>query len=393
MSEAVILSGVRTPIGRFQGTLAKFSAMDLGATALKEAVGRAGVEPGRLDEVLMGCVLQGGLGQNPARQAEIKAGIPDTVAAMTVNKVCGSGMKSVMLATQAIRLGDGDLFAVGGMESMTNAPYFISNARDGLRLGDGKIVDMMVHDGLWDKYNDMHMGMTGELIANELSVTREMQDEYSAESHRRAAAATEAGEFKREIVPIEIKPRKGDPFSFDQDEGIRAGVTAESLGKLRPAFTKDGTVTPGNASQISDGAAALVISSDAFAEKNGLDPRARIVAYASGHTAPDRVMFAPIDAVRNLLEKMGVGIDHFDLLELNEPFAAASVGVMKELECDPEKTNIRGGAVALGHPIGATGARILVTLLHAMEDKGVKTGLAGLCLGGGGAVCMAIERI
>jgi acetyl-CoA C-acetyltransferase len=276
---------------------------------------------------------------------------------------------------------------------MSNAPYMLPGARLGYRMGNAKAVDLMIHDGLWDAYNDYHMGNTGELIANELAITREMQDEYSAESHRRAHVATEAGEFAREIVQIEIKPRKGDPFAFDKDEGIRPGVTAEGLGKLRPAFDREGSVTAGNASQLSDGACAVVLASDAFAEKHGLVPRARIVAYASAHIAPERVMFAPIDAVRKLCEKMGVGIDHFDLIELNEPFAAASVGVTRELECDPEKTNIRGGAVALGHPIGATGARILTTLLHAMEDKDVKNGLAGLCLGGGGAVCVAIERI
>jgi len=350
------------------------------------------VAPEKVGEVIMGCVLQGGLGQNPARQSALAAGIPDTVPPFTVNKVCGSGMKSVMLGTQAIRLGDEEVVVAGGMESMTNAPYYIPAARDGLRLGNGKLVDLMVHDGLWDMYNDFHMGNTGEVIAKELGISREAQDEFAAESHRRAAAAAEKGEFDREIVGIEMKPRKGDPFTFTTDEGVRPGTTAESLAKLRPAFDKEGTVTPGNASQISDGAAALVIASADAAEKNGWKPRARIVAYASGGTAPERVMFAPIVAVRALLEKMDVGIDHFDLVELNEPFASASIGVMGELGCDPEKTNVRGGAVALGHPIGATGARILVTLLHAMEDHDVKRGMAGLCLGGGNAVCMAIER-
>ena len=392
MPEAVILSAVRTPIGRFQGSLAHLSAPKLGAVAVKEAVARAGIEPWQIDEVILGNVLQGGLGQNPARQAALAAGIPDNVSPFTVNKVCGSGMKSAMLAVQAIRLGDANAIVAGGMESMTNAPYIVPAARDGLRLGDGKLVDLMVHDGLWDAYNDYHMGMTGELIANELGITREMQDEFAAESHRRAAAATAAGEFKREIVPIEIKPKKGEPFAFVTDEGIREGVTADGLGKLRPAFDKAGSVTAGNASQLSDGAAALVIASDEFAEKNGLTPRARIVAYASAHIAPERVMFAPINAVRSLLERMGVGIEYFDLIELNEPFASASLGVTRELGCDPAKTNVRGGAVALGHPIGATGARIITTLLHAMEDRDVKTGLAGLCLGGGGAVCVAIER-
>jgi acetyl-CoA C-acetyltransferase len=345
-----------------------------------------------VEEVILGNVLQAGLGQNPARQAALSAGIPDTVPSMTVNKVCGSGMKCAMLADQAIRAGDAEVIVAGGMESMTRAPYMIPKARDGLRLGDGKLVDLMVHDGLWDAYHDYHMGNTGELIANELEVTRKMQDEYAAESHRRAAAAQEAGEFDREMIGIEIKPRKADPYEFKTDEGVRAGVSADGLAKLRPAFAKDGTVTAGNASQISDGAAALVVASAAWAEKNGLKPRARIVASASAAREPERVMFAPIDAVRMLVQKMDVDIDHFDLIELNEPFASASVGVCNELGVDMAKTNIRGGAVALGHPIGATGARILTTLLHAMEDKDVKTGMAGLCLGGGGAVCMAIER-
>jgi acetyl-CoA C-acetyltransferase len=276
---------------------------------------------------------------------------------------------------------------------MTRAPYMIPKARDGLRLGNGELVDLMVHDGLWDAYNDYHMGNTGELIAKELGVTREMQDEYAAESHRRAAAAQESGAFDREMVGIEIKPRKADPYEFKTDEGVRAGVTADGLAKLRPAFDREGSVTAGNASQISDGAAALVVASADWAEKNGITPRAKIVASASASMAPERVMFAPINAVKMLMEKMGVGIDHFGLVELNEPFSSASVGVCNELGVDMAKTNIRGGAVALGHPIGATGARILTTLLHAMEDEDVKTGMAGLCLGGGGAVCMAIERV
>jgi acetyl-CoA C-acetyltransferase len=392
MSEAVILGAVRTPIGRFQGTLSKFDAPALGAIAIKEVVARTGVDPEKIDEVLMGNVLQAGIGQNPARQALIAAGLPDTIDAMTINKVCGSGMKAAMLATQAIRLGDAKLVVAGGMESMTNAPYAIPKARSGLRLGDGSLVDLMVHDGLWDKYSDKHMGMTGELIANELEITREMQDAYAAESHVRAHAATTSGEFKREIVAIPIKPRKGEPYDFDTDEGIRGDTTAEGLGKMRPAFDREGSVTAGNASQISDGASAVVIAADDYAQANGWTPRAKIIAYSSAHMAPARVMFAPIKAVRGLLDKMGVGLDHFDLIELNEPFSSASCGVMRELGADAAKTNIRGGAVALGHPIGATGARLLTTLLHAMEDKDVKYGMAGLCLGGGGAVCMAIER-
>jgi acetyl-CoA C-acetyltransferase len=312
MPEAVILSAVRTPIGKFQGTLAKFDAPKLGAIAIKEAVARAGVDPEKIDEVLMGNVLQAGVGQNPARQAMIGAGLPVDIAAMTVNKVCGSGMKAVMLATQAIRLGDAHVVVAGGMESMTNAPYAIPKARDGLRLGDGKLVDLMVFDGLWDKYSDKHMGMTGELIANELGISREAQDEFAVESHARAAAAIESGAFMREIVAIPIKPRKGEPYDFVTDEGVRAGTTAEGLSKMRPAFDREGSVTAGNASQISDGASAIVVASDEFAKAAGLTPRARIVASASAHLAPERVMFAPINAVRNLLEKMNVGLDHFD---------------------------------------------------------------------------------
>ncbi len=393
MSEAVILGGVRTAIGKFQGTLSHLRAPDLGAIAIREAIARSGISPSQVGEVIMGNVLQAGIGQNPARQAALAAGVPDTVPPFTVNMVCGSGMKAAMLATQAIRQGDEEVVVAGGMESMTNAPYAIPKARSGLRLGNGALVDLMVHDGLWDNFNDMHMGLTGEVIAKELEVSRAAQDEYAAESHRRAAAATEAGEFKREIVGIEIKPRKADPFTFDQDEGVRPGTTAEGLAKLRPAFDpKEGTVTAGNASQLSDGGAALVLSSAAFAERNGLTPRARIVACASSGVTPERVMFAPIYAVEKLLAKMEVGIDHFDLIEINEPFASAAIGVLQEIGADPEKTNVRGGAVALGHPIGATGARLLVTLLHAMEDRDVKHGMAGLCLGGGNAVCMAIAR-
>ncbi len=392
MPEAVILSAVRTPIGKFMGGLSSFSAPELGAIAVREALARAGVPPEEVTEVIMGCVLQGGLGQNPARQAALAAGVPDTVPPFTVNKVCGSGMKSVMLAAQGVRLGDERVVVAGGMESMTNAPYFVPKLRSGLRLGHGQLIDLMVHDGLWDAYHDYHMGNTGEFIAREMGITREMQDEFAVESHRRAAAATEKGEFEREMVKVTVKPRKGEPFEFGTDEGIRPGTTMESLAKLRPAFDKEGTVTAGNASQISDGASALVVTSDEYAKAHGLTSRARITAYASAGTAPERVMFAPIHAVRNLLEKMGVGIDHFELIELNEPFAAASIGVMRELGCDPERTNVRGGAVALGHPIGATGARILTTLLHAMEDRGATRGMAGLCLGGGNAVCMAVER-
>ncbi|HKE01922.1 MAG TPA: acetyl-CoA C-acetyltransferase [Planctomycetota bacterium] len=393
MAEAVLVSACRTPIGKFQGALSSFRAPELGAIAIREAVRRAGVDPAVVDEVIFGNVLQAGLGQNPARQAARKAGLPDAVPSVTINKVCGSGLKAVMLAAQAIRAGDAEVIVAGGMESMTNAPYLVPSARFGARLGHAELVDSMVHDGLWDIYNDFHMGETGELVAEKHKVTREDQDRYAAESHRRASAAMEKGEFDREIVPIEIPQKKGEAIRVAKDEGPRKDSTAEALAKLRPAFRKDGgTVTAGNASSINDGAAALVVMSDVRAKKLGLKPRARITGYASGGLAPEWVMMAPEVAIGNLCKKTGCTVDAFELVEINEAFSAASVALRKVLNIDPERLNVRGGAVALGHPIGASGARVLVTLLHALEDRGKSRGLASLCLGGGNAVALSIER-
>ncbi len=392
MPDAVIVSACRTPIGRFQGGLASFTSPQLGSLAIREALRRAKVDPKDVDEVIMGTVLQAGLGQNPARQAQLGAGIPDSVGAFTVNKVCGSGLKSVMLAANEIRLGEAKVIVAGGQESMTNAPYLARGVRDGLRLGDGKLVDSMVHDGLWDIYNDFHMGITGELIAERCHVTREDMDAFSAESHRRAAEATREGRFQDEIVPVEVKDRKGNVTIVKEDEGIRADVTAAALGKLRPAFKKDGTVTPGNASQISDGASALVIMSADEAKRRGLEPLARITAYTTGGTEPKWVMYAPVIAIQKLVEKTGLKVGDFDLVELNEAFASAACGVTKEVGLRPERTNVNGGAVALGHPIGASGARILTTLLYAMKHQDAHRGFASLCLGGGNAVALAVER-
>lgn len=393
MAEALILSACRTAIGKFQGGLASLTAPQLGAVAVKEALRRASVPGDAVDEVILGNVLQAGVGQNPARQAALGAGIPPSVPPFTVNKVCGSGLKSVMLAAQAIRAGDASVVVAGGMESMTNAPYHLPKAREGFRLGHGQVVDAMIHDGLWDKFNDFHMGNTAELVAKEKGVTREQQDAFAAESQRRAVAAAAAGKFAKEITPVEMKGRKGEVTLFDRDEGPRADTTLESLAKLRPAFQKDGTVTAGNASTINDGAAALVVASEEAAKRLGSRPLARITGYAAGGLPPEWVMMAPVEAVRNLWKRTGTKADSFDLYEMNEPFAAASVAVMRELGLDPAKVNVNGGATALGHPIGASGARILVTLLHALQDRGLRRGVAGLCLGGGNAVALSVEML
>ncbi|MCK6478641.1 MAG: acetyl-CoA C-acetyltransferase [Planctomycetaceae bacterium] len=393
MAEALILSACRTAIGKFQGGLASLTAPQLGAVAVKEALRRASVPGDAVDEVILGNVLQAGVGQNPARQAALGAGIPPSVPPFTVNKVCGSGLKSVMLAAQAIRAGDASVVVAGGMESMTNAPYLLPKAREGFRLGHGQVVDAMIHDGLWDKFNDFHMGNTAELVAKEKGVTREQQDAFAAESQRRAVAAAAAGKFAKEITPVEMKGRKGEVTLFDRDEGPRADTTLESLAKLRPAFQKDGTVTAGNASTINDGAAALVVASEEAAKRLGSRPLARITGYAAGGLPPEWVMMAPVEAVRNLWKRTGTKADSFDLYEMNEPFAAASVAVMRELGLDPAKVNVNGGATALGHPIGASGARILVTLLHALQDRGLRRGVAGLCLGGGNAVALSVEML
>ena len=391
---AVIVDAVRTPIAKFQGAFESLAAPQLGATVVKALLSRTGIKPDAVEEVFMGNVLQAGLGQNPARQAALFGGLPDTVAAVTINKVCGSGLKSVMLAAQAIKAGDISCAIAGGMESMTNSPYFLPAARKGIRLGHGEILDSMVHDGLWDKYNNFHMGITGELVASEYKVSREDQDKYAAESHRRAVAAAAAGKFKDEIVTVEIPQRKGEPVKVSADEGPRSDVTLESLAKLRPAFKPEGgSVTAGNASSINDGASALLVMSEEKAKQLGLKPLARIKGYATGGVEPKWVMMAPDKAVQKLNQKLGVDINHYDLIELNEAFSVAAVALTRTLKIDPERINVNGGAVALGHPIGASGARILTTLLYELKRRGKKNGLAGLCLGGGNAVAVAVEMV
>ena len=394
MREVFIVGTARTPMGRFQGSLAPFRAPELGALAIQEAVKRSRVSIEDVEEVILGNVLAAGLGQNPARQAARRAGVPDPRGALTINKVCGSGLKACVLATQAIRCGDAEVVVAGGQESMTNAPYLLPEARAGVRLGHGKLVDSMVHDGLWDVYNDFHMGNTAELVAKKYGVSRGDQDEYALGSHRKAVAAAKAGKFSAEIVPVEIPQKKGASLRFDTDEGPRADATLESLSQLKPVFQRDGgTVTAGNASTINDGAAALVLASEDAVKKRGLTPLARVVSYATGGCAPEWVMMAPLDAVKNVTAKMKCGAKDFDLYEFNEAFAVQSVALVRELGVDPAKVNVHGGAVALGHPIGCSGARILVTLVHALKDRGLKKGLAALCLGGGNAVALAVERV
>ncbi|MHC4452991.1 MAG: acetyl-CoA C-acetyltransferase [Planctomycetota bacterium] len=393
MRNAVIVGAARTAMGKFQGSLARFTAPELGAIAVKAALERAGVEPGQVDEVILGNVLQAGVGQNPARQAALKAGFDGSIAAFTVNKVCGSGLKSVALAAQAIKAGDGDCYVAGGMESMTNAPYLIRKARDGLRLGNGELTDAMIADGLWEAFEDFHMGNTAELVAEEYDVPRAQQDEYAAQSHAKAAAAMESGRFDAEIVAVQVPQRKADPISFTTDEGVRAGTTAEGIGKMRPAFKKDGTVTAANASQISDGAAAVVVMEEEKAKSLGLNILARITGYATGGVEPKWVMMAPVKAVEKLNAQRSTTVDDYEIIELNEAFSSQACAVSRELKLDPERVNVNGGAVALGHPIGASGCRILVTLLYAMADRGANTGLATLCLGGGNAVALSVEKV
>ncbi|HOX25111.1 MAG TPA: acetyl-CoA C-acetyltransferase [Candidatus Krumholzibacteria bacterium] len=389
----VICGGVRTPIGRFQGGLAPLRAPQLGAEAVKALLSRTGIDPAALDEVILGNVVQAGQHQNPARQAAIFGGVPAGVSAMTVNKVCGSGLKAVALAAQAIRAGDARCVLAGGFESMSNIPYALPQVRAGLRLGDGKVVDLLVHDGLWDVYNDYHMGMTAEWVVDTYRVSRADQDAFAAESHRRAVTAWAEGAFAREVAPVSIPQRRGDPLVVDRDEGPRADTTVESLGALRPAFKRDGgTVTAGNASTINDGAAALLVCDEEFARAHGLAVRAEITAYGTGAVQPNEVMMAPVTAVSRLLERTRTKIGDYDLYEVNEAFAAQAIAVSRELELDLERTNLRGGGVSLGHPIGCSGARILVTLLHALEDTGGEQGLATLCLGGGDAVALTIRR-
>ena len=391
--EVVILGGCRTPIGTFGGALKDVSAVELGTVAVREAVRRAGVRPDQVDEVVMGCILQAGLGMNPARQAAIKAGLPDTVPAHTVNKVCGSGLKSVMLAAQAIKCGDAEVVVAGGMESMSGAPYLLPGARWGERLGHGKALDHMIHEGLTDAFHDVHMGITAENLAERYGITRAEQDAFAAESQERAQAAIREGRFKDEIVPVPVVQKKGEAKPVDSDEHPRPGTTFESLAKLKPAFKKDGTVTAGNASGLNDGAAAVVVTSTQRASGLGLRPLARIVSYSSAAVDPKVMGIGPVPAVRKALEKAGFGADRIDLFELNEAFAAQSLAVLRELKLDPSRVNVNGGAIALGHPIGASGARILVTLLYALRARDKRLGLASLCIGGGQGVAMVVERL
>jgi len=389
----VIVSAARTPIGRFLGGLAPLSAPELGAVAIKAALDRAGIDGGEVQEVIMGNVIQGGVGQAPARQALLKSGIPATVSAVTINKVCGSGLKSVMLAAQAIKAGDAEVIVAGGMESMSNAPYYVYGMRNGVKLGDQTMVDGMIRDGLWCSSCNVHMGGHAEYTAKKADITRAEQDEFAAASHRKAVDAIKAGRFKAEIVPVTIPGKKGDTV-VDTDEGPRADTTADALAKLRPAFGKgdDATVTAGNASSLNDGAAALVVTSQAYAEAHGLSILGRVRAYATGAGNPQELFFAPITAVRNLMKKEGTSIEQYDLIEANEAFASQALADGAGLGWDWDRVNVNGGAIALGHPIGASGARVLTTLLYALQDRDLDTGLATLCLGGGDAVALSVSR-
>src|SRR6185369_2753078 len=392
MTDVLILSAARTPVGKLLGALKTFSAVELGTIAARAAVERAGIDATSVDEVIMGNVVQAGNGQNPARQVALRAGLPNTVAALTINKVCGSGLKAVMLAANGIKVGEIDIAVAGGMESMTNAPYLLKGARQGYRLGNGELIDSMIQDGLWCAFDNWHMGCTGEVVADRYHIGREEQDEYAVNSHRKALAAIKEGRFDREVVPIQIPQKKGAAMIVETDEGPREDTSIESLARLKPAFKKDGTVTAGNAPGVNDGAAALVVASAETARKLGRKPMARIVAQATSGVEPKLVMMAPVTAIQKTLERAGWDLADVDLIELNEAFSVQAVAVSRELGIDPAKLNVNGGAVALGHPIGASGARILVTLLHEMERRDVKRGLAALCLGGGNAVAMAVER-
>jgi len=394
LEDVVIISGVRTPVGKFQGSLSDFSAPQLGAMVVREAVKRAGIQADQVDECIMGNVVSAGLGQNPARQAALLGGIPPHVGAMTINKVCGSGLKAVALAAQAIQTGNSNIVVAGGMESMTNAPYLLPQARKGYRLGNAQVIDAMVHDGLWDVYNNYHMGNTGENVAEKYGITRQEQDEYALNSHRKALAAIRECRLKAQILPVEIpSKKKGEPpLLFDKDESPREDTTIEALRALKPAFKKDGTVTAGNAPGVNDGAAAVVVTSARRAKELSRDPMVRIVAQATSGVEPKWVMMAPVDAVRQIWKKTGWKNEDVDLYELNEAFAVQAIGVARELGLDLNKVNVNGGAVAIGHPIGASGARVLVTLIYEMMRRNVHRGIAALCLGGGNAVAMAVER-
>ena len=392
LNEAVIISAARTPVGKFLGSLKGFKATDLGAIVVRESVKRAGIKPEDVDEVIMGCVIQAGLGQNPARQAALNGGLPSTVAAVTVNKVCGSGLKAVMMAAQGVQLGDSEMVVAGGMESMSNAPYLIPKAREGYRLGNGELVDSMINDGLWCAFENYHMGCTGEVVADEYSISRSQQDEFAVGSHRKAAAAIKEGKFNDEIVPVEIPQKKGAAIIFDTDETVREDTSMEGLAKLKPAFKTEGTVTAGNAPSVNDGASAVVVTSLRRARELGIEPMARIVAQSVAGVDPRLVMMAPVEAVRKLFKKTGWSPSEVDLVELNEAFSVAALAVTRELGLDPEKVNVNGGAVALGHAIGQSGSRLLTSILYELKRRDAKRGIVSLCLGGGNAVAMAIER-
>ncbi|NIE68069.1 acetyl-CoA C-acetyltransferase [Burkholderia sp. Ax-1719] len=393
MTDIVIVSAARTAVGKFGGSLAKVAAPDLGALVIKAALERAGVKPDQVSDVIMGQVLTAGSGQNVARQASLKAGLPTAVPAMTINKVCGSGLKAVMLAANAIIAGDSDIVVAGGQENMSAAPHVLPGSRDGFRMGDAKLIDSMIVDGLWDVYNQYHMGVTAENVAKEYGITREEQDAFAAASQNKAEAAQKEGRFDAEIVPVEIPQRKGEPLKFATDEFVRHGVTAESLAGLKPAFSKEGTVTAANASGLNDGAAAVVVMSAKKAEALGLTPLARIKSYAAGGVDPKIMGMGPVPASKRALERAGWSVGDLDLMEINEAFAAQALAVNKQMGWDTSKINVNGGAIAIGHPIGASGCRILVTLLHEMQRRDAKRGLASLCIGGGMGVALALERI
>jgi acetyl-CoA C-acetyltransferase len=392
MSDSVIVSAVRLPTGKFLGALKHLSAPELGGLVVKEAVTRAGIDPMIVNECIMGNVVSAGLGQNPARQAALNGGLPAQVGAVTINEVCGSGLKAVMLATQGIAAGDLEVAVAGGMESMSRAPYLLDRMREGLRLGNGLLLDAMVHDGLWCAHENWHMGMTGEVVAEIYGITREEQDAYAVESHHRAAEATRRGWFADEILPVKVSQKKGPATIFDHDEPVREDTSSQSLMKLQPAFKPDGTVTAGNAPGVNDGAAAVLVMSNDRATSLGLTPLARIVGQATSGVPPRLVMMAPVDAIRKLIDKVGWTLDSVDLFELNEAFSVQAVAVIRELGISPTRVNVHGGAVALGHPIGASGARILTTLLYAMRQRNAARGIAALCLGGGNGVTLAVER-
>ncbi len=391
--DAVIVSAVRTATGKFLGSLKPFTATQLGAIVIREAVARAGIDPAIVEECIMGNVVSAGLGQAPARQAALRGGLGNDVAALTINKVCGSGLKAVMLAAQSIAVGDTEVVVAGGMESMSNCPYLLSGAREGLRLGHGQAVDSMINDGLWCTFEDWHMGNAGEVVAADFCISRQAQDEFAVNSHRKAAEATAAGRFRAEIVPVSIPQKKGDALVFDRDESIRADTSMDALAALKPAFKADGTVTAGNAPPVNDGAAALVVMSDRRARDLNVTTLARIVGQSSSGLAPKYVLMTPVEAIKRVIKKVGWSIDEVDLFEINEAFSVQLIAVLRELGIDPARVNVNGGAVALGHPIGASGARILTTLLHALEQRKLKRGIAALCLGGGNGVALAVEKL